>query len=66
MLTEIGDKITTALAAEIIGCTDAHVRYLIKHGILDGDQFGRMWVVSRRSVEKFAKKPQVLGRPRGS
>lgn len=46
--------ITTQKAAEIIGITRSHVRYLIQHGRLEAKKFGRAWMVSRKSAEEYA------------
>lgn len=65
MLTQIGDKITVKKAAQIIGCSEAHVRRLLGEGTIDGEFFSGVWAVSRPSAEEYAKIPQKTGRPRG-
>ncbi len=65
MLMQIGDKITVKRAAQILGCSDAHVRRLVGSGIIDGEFFSGVWAVSRPSVEKYAKIQHKTGRPRG-
>jgi excisionase family DNA binding protein len=46
--------ITTKKAAELAGVTDGYIRLLLGKGTLKGKRFGRDWLVSRKSVEKFA------------
>lgn len=66
MLNQIGDRITVKLAAEIIGCSEAHVRRLLKEETIAGEFFSGVWAVSRESAEEFAKTEPATGRPRGS
>jgi excisionase family DNA binding protein len=52
-------------AAEIIGCTEGRVRQLLIDKEIDGEKLNeRAWAVERKSVDKFAAEPQVVGRPR--
>jgi excisionase family DNA binding protein len=46
--------ITTQEAAEIIGVTRNHVRYLVAHGRVEAKRFGRAWMISRSSSEEYA------------
>ena len=41
-------------AATIIRVNDSRVRQLLKAGILTGKKFGTVWLVSKRSAEKYA------------
>lgn len=64
-----GDYITVEQAAEIIGCTTAHVRYLLGQDdpeIIGHKMSDRVWIVEKDSVEAYADKPQTRGRPRVS
>ena len=59
---------TTAEAAEIIGCGDRHVRNLIVQGVLrailtDGPL--PYYRVNAADVRRYAEKPQKTGYPRG-
>ena len=47
------DFITTARAAEIIGCVDSRVRQLLRKGQLAGKRIGRDWFVSRADAERY-------------
>jgi excisionase family DNA binding protein len=60
------DSITSKQAAEILDCSDAHVRLLILRGRLKAMKFGRVHVVDRASVERYLKHERQthMGRPR--
>lgn len=45
--------ITTQEAAELLNVTDAHVRYLLSQGKLEGRKFGHVWAVLRNSVLNY-------------
>lgn len=52
-------------AAQLIGCSEDHVRLLARNGTLDSQKLGkRMWLLEKDSVVKFALEPQKTGRPR--
>lgn len=63
-----GKFISTAEAAEIIGCTARHVRHLVlKKGYVKGERFGpTAIIVERKSAEKYAKTSHSRGRPRSN
>jgi len=57
--------LNTTQAAELIGCSDAHVRYMLIHGQMKGKKVsGRTWLVERREAERLAKVEHATGRPR--
>lgn len=57
--------VSVADAAEILGCTVGRVRQLLIDGTICGVKLNeRAWAVERKSVEKLAKIPQTVGRPR--
>jgi excisionase family DNA binding protein len=45
--------VTTAQAAQIIGCVDSRVRQLLREGALRGERVGRDWLVDRKSAESY-------------
>lgn len=49
------DLISTAVAAERLGCTIQHVRLLIRKGTIEGEKLGRDWLAGSASVEAFAR-----------
>lgn len=52
-------------AATVLGCTDGRIRQLLRDHELSGQKVNaRAWIISRESVERLAKKPQTVGRPR--
>ena len=42
----IGQDWNTATLSQAAGVTDAYIRYLLLHGILQGEKFSRVWRVS--------------------
>jgi excisionase family DNA binding protein len=57
---------TVSEAAKTIGCSENHVRLLVKQGKLRGDKITeRLWLVEKKHVAETAKKPGKTGRPRG-
>jgi len=50
----LGDWITPREAAEMLGVTPHHVRYLARTGTLEARKFGHAWLVKRASVEDYA------------
>ncbi len=46
---------TTSEAAKVLGIDRASVARLIRNGTLQGERFGRAWMVYRESVEEFLK-----------
>ena len=56
---------TATEAANLIGCSSAHIRYLAANGDLVCEKAGpRAWLIEKRSAEKMAKNPAKTGRPR--
>ena len=58
---------TVSEAAKMIGCTQNHVRLLLKQGKLRGGKITeRLWLIEKKHVAETAKKPGKTGRPRGN
>jgi hypothetical protein len=64
--------VTPRQAAEIINCSAAHVRWLIRKGHLsarrvssEDNQHGYRYLLTYQSVKKYANLPQLRGFPRG-
>jgi len=67
VLLEKGEYITVEEAAEIIGCTRPHVRFLLGEESIVGHKLSdRVWLVEKKSAQAYARKPQKRGRPRVS
>lgn len=65
MLLPSYKSITVAGAAEAIGCSESHVRLLLRNKKLVGQKVSpRHWVVKKASVDKFISLEQLTGRPR--
>lgn len=47
---------TTEEAAELLKIDPASVARLIRQGKLEGERFGRAWMVKRQSVEEFLRR----------
>jgi excisionase family DNA binding protein len=56
--------ITVKEAAEIIGCSNGHVRHLIDGQKLVAKKFGNCWAIEFKAAEKVARTPAKTGRPR--
>lgn len=57
----MGKYITTARAAEIIGCVDSRVRQLLRAGTIAGERVGRDWLVDEKSARRYAKTDRKPG-----
>lgn len=56
--------ITISQAAEMIGCTTAHLRLMAKRNELRAEKIGSVWLVEKSHAEEIAKQPYTFGRPR--
>jgi len=50
----LGGWITPREAAEIIGVTPHHVRYLARQGLVEAQKFGYAWMIKRASAKAYA------------
>lgn len=53
--------VTTAEAAEIIGCVDSRVRQLLLDEKLEGEKVGRDWLVLKTSAETYRDSERKRG-----
>ncbi|WP_439623399.1 helix-turn-helix domain-containing protein [Gemmata sp.] len=56
------NHMTTAQAAQLIGCNDSRVRQLLKSGKIIGRRVGRDWLVDRTSAEAWRDSDRKPGR----
>lgn len=57
--------LTIEEAAELIGCTTSHLRFLLREEKIKGKKVGeRLWLVDVASAKQFARHPAATGRPR--
>ena len=56
--------ITISQAADLVGCTTAHLRLLAKRNELRAEKVGFVWLVDRAHAEELAEKRPNVGRPR--
>ena len=47
------EYVTSSEAAKILGITTGRIRQLLIKGTLKGKHFGRVWMVYRRSIERY-------------
>ena len=40
-------------AADYTGYTVQHVRYLLRHGLVEGRKFGRDWFTTRKALDDY-------------
>ena len=52
------DHLTTQQAGEFLGVSAQRVLALIREGRLPAAKVGRDWLIARRDLEKFEKRPQ--------
>lgn len=50
------DEIDTATAAQLLSFSESYVRRLIKRKAISGRKVGRIWLVKREDVDRFAGK----------
>jgi excisionase family DNA binding protein len=58
------DPITTREAAELLDCSQGHVRLLIARGRIAAKTFGRVHLVDRASVMRYLEHERQPGRGR--
>jgi excisionase family DNA binding protein len=71
-MAEISEYISTQTAADRAGLTRAHIRRLLERGTLQGQRFGRDWMVYAPALAAYAanrprpglKLGQMITRPR--
>ena len=63
-MPDISEFLTAKQASEVIGCSDAHVRYMIANGELSGVKMGHSWLIRRKDAEKKRDTEAPCGRPR--
>jgi excisionase family DNA binding protein len=57
--------ITTNDAAQLTGYQPAHIRLLIRNQEIEGQKWGRDWMVSKESLLAYIDKQQSQGKKRG-
>ncbi len=57
--------ISTTEAANLLGCSRAHISWLVKKEYLVGEKINpRCWMIEKKSAQDLAKTPMETGRPR--
>lgn len=62
----IGEYLTTAQAAALMGITDAGVRQAIARGLLPARHFGRAWLILRSDAIAYQANKKRPGRQKKS
>jgi len=58
------EPVSTEQAAERLGITPIRVRQLIRAGRLPAVRLGKVYVIDRAELERFAEQDRPRGRPR--
>jgi hypothetical protein len=63
--TSKNNWISSTEAANLLGCSRAHVSWLVKNKYLVGEKINpRCWMIEKKSAIDLAKTPMKTGRPR--
>jgi excisionase family DNA binding protein len=65
MTNELNKIVTAQEAAEMLGCSRDHIGHLCRNGTLDARASERVWLITRKSVERYADRRTGPGRPPG-
>jgi excisionase family DNA binding protein len=60
----VRDPITVKQAAEVLDCSEAHVRLLISRGRIEATSFSKVWLVDPVSVRHYLNHERQPGRGR--
>ena len=55
----INDFVTAEQAADISGYDEDYVRSLARQGKIQGQKFGKQWMISRNSLETYIKQQKA-------
>lgn len=66
MSMAIGNYLTVAETADILGVSVMRVYQLVDEGRLTAERSGRQIYIARDVAVKFSKKPRAVGRPKNS
>jgi excisionase family DNA binding protein len=60
----VRSPITVKQAAQVLDCSEAHVRLLISRGRIEAKSFGKVWLVDPASVRHYLKHERQPGKGR--
>lgn len=61
-MPELEEFMTTKEAAEILGFHVRSIPKMLRDNILEGERFGRDWLVSRKSVQEYLEKTKGMSK----
>ena len=61
-MPDLEEFMTTKEAAEKLGFHVKSIPKMLRDNILEGERFGRAWLVSRKSVDEYLKKTREVGK----
>ncbi|GAB4504358.1 MAG: hypothetical protein Fur0043_13520 [Anaerolineales bacterium] len=62
LMPDLSEFMTTKEAAEVLGFHVKTIPMMVRNKTLEGIRFGRMWLVSRKSVAEYKKKTEGLSK----
>ena len=61
----MSEWISVKEAAEYTGYAPAHVRYLLRNGLVKGQRFGRDWFTTQKALDEYlATNPRPGSKPK--
>lgn len=61
-MPDLAEFMTTQEAAKKLGFHVKSIPKMVRDNILEGERFGKVWLVSRKSVDEYLKKTKGMGR----
>ena len=61
-MPDLSEFMTTQEAAEALGFHVKSIPKMLRDKILEGERFGKSWLVSRKSVEEYLKKTKGMSK----
>jgi excisionase family DNA binding protein len=61
-MPDLAEFMTTKEAAELLGFHVKRIPTMVRNNTLQGERFGRAWLVSRKSVNEYLKKTKGMSK----
>lgn len=61
-MPDLAEYMTTAEAAKVLGFHVKRIPTMVRNKTLDGIRFGKVWLVSRKSVQEYLKKTEGMSK----
>jgi excisionase family DNA binding protein len=62
IMPDLAEFMTTQEAAKALGFHVKSIPKMVRDNILEGTRFGRIWLVSRKSVQKYLEKTDGMSK----